>query len=80
VFLEASFINVFRLETAYLSADDEVCKLFSLYTMVLLNNNITLSQVWCSYEPGVVAHAFNLSTWEAEAGEFLSLRPAWSTE
>jgi hypothetical protein len=30
--------------------------------------------------PGVVVHAFNLSTWEAEAGEFLSLRPVWSTE
>jgi hypothetical protein len=29
---------------------------------------------------GVVAHAFNPSTWEAEAGGFLSLRPAWSTE
>jgi hypothetical protein len=29
---------------------------------------------------GVVAHAFNPSTWEAEAGEFLSSRPAWSTE
>ena len=28
---------------------------------------------------GVVAHAFSPSTWEAEAGEFLSLRPAWST-
>jgi hypothetical protein len=25
---------------------------------------------------GVVAHAFSPSTWEAEAGEFLSLRPA----
>jgi hypothetical protein len=31
-------------------------------------------------EPGVVAHAFNPSTWEAEAGGFLSSRPAWSTE
>ena len=30
--------------------------------------------------PGVMAHAFNPSTWEAEADEFLSLRPAWSTE
>ena len=27
-----------------------------------------------------VAPAFNPSTWEAEAGGFLSLRPAWSTE
>jgi hypothetical protein len=31
-------------------------------------------------ELGVVAHAFNPSTWEAEAGGFLSLRPAWSTK
>jgi hypothetical protein len=30
--------------------------------------------------PGVVAHAFNPSTWEAEVGGFLSSRPAWSTE
>jgi hypothetical protein len=28
----------------------------------------------------VVAHALNPSTWEAEAGGFLSSRPAWSTE
>jgi hypothetical protein len=28
----------------------------------------------------VVAHAFNPSTWGAEAGAFLSSRPAWSTE
>jgi hypothetical protein len=32
------------------------------------------------YQPGVVAHAFNPSTGEAEAGGFLSSRPAWSTE
>jgi major histocompatibility complex class I len=31
-------------------------------------------------QPGVAAHAFNLSTWEAEAGGFLSSRPAWSTK
>jgi hypothetical protein len=31
-------------------------------------------------EQGVVVHAFNLSTREAEAGGFLSSRPAWSTE
>jgi hypothetical protein len=30
--------------------------------------------------PGVVAHPFNPRMWEAEAGGFLSLRPAWSTK
>jgi hypothetical protein len=30
--------------------------------------------------PGVVAHTFNPSTGEAEAGRFLSSRPAWSTK
>jgi hypothetical protein len=30
--------------------------------------------------PGVVVQAFNPSTWEAEAGGFLSSRPAWSTK
>jgi hypothetical protein len=29
---------------------------------------------------GMVAHAFNPSTREAEAGGFLSSRPAWSTK
>ena len=29
--------------------------------------------------PGV-AHAFNSSVWEPEAGRSLSLRPAWSAE
>jgi major histocompatibility complex class I len=33
-----------------------------------------------SEKPGVVAHAFNPSTQEAEAGGFLSSRPAWSTK
>jgi hypothetical protein len=28
----------------------------------------------------LVVHAFNSSTWEAEAGGFLSSRPDWSTE
>jgi hypothetical protein len=31
-------------------------------------------------EPGVVVHAFNPSTQEAEAGGFLNSRPAWSTK
>jgi hypothetical protein len=32
------------------------------------------------FSQAVVAHAFNPRTWEAEAGGFLSSRPAWSTE
>jgi hypothetical protein len=31
-------------------------------------------------KPGVVVHVFNPSTREAEAGRFLSSRPAWSTK
>jgi hypothetical protein len=31
-------------------------------------------------EPGMVAQAFNPSTREAEAGRFLSSRPAWFTK
>jgi hypothetical protein len=43
------------------------------------NNNSTLSLLQ-SFTQAVVAHAFNPSTWEAEAGGFLSLRPAWFTK
>jgi hypothetical protein len=32
------------------------------------------------HSQAVAAHAFNPSTWEAEAGGFLSSRPAWSTK
>jgi major histocompatibility complex class I len=32
------------------------------------------------WSQAVVAHVFNPSTWEEEAGRFVSLRPAWSTE
>jgi hypothetical protein len=30
-------------------------------------------------ELGMVVHAFNPRTWEAEAGGFLTSKPAWST-
>ena len=34
----------------------------------------------CSFSQAVVVYAFNPSTWEAEAGRFLNLTPAWSTD
>ncbi|XP_031207261.1 5-phosphohydroxy-L-lysine phospho-lyase isoform X6 [Mastomys coucha] len=43
---------------------------------VILQRNVKLQRT-CR---AVVAHTFNPSTWEAEAGGFLSSRPAWSTE
>ena len=56
------------------------CKIeFSLWTLapvLMVLNNLKkriLSRV-------VVAHAFSPSTWEAETGRFLSLRPARSTK
>jgi hypothetical protein len=68
---------------------------FSLFdfVLVLISCSIILSDCYCAITtfsflilkiskkwPGVVVHAFNPSTWEAEAGGFLSSRPAWSTE
>jgi hypothetical protein len=38
------------------------------------------SALYKTEQPGVVAHDFNPSTREAEAGGFLSSRAAWSTE
>ena len=38
------------------------------------------TEIEIKFEPGVVAHAFNPRIWEAEAGGFLSSRPAWSTK
>jgi hypothetical protein len=37
-------------------------------------------QEWKQDKPGMVAHAFNPSALEAEAGRFLSSRPLWSTK
>jgi hypothetical protein len=56
------------------------------YTDVKKNKNKNKNQqaVLCTLKkcllPGVVVHAFNPSTREAEAGRFLSSRPASSTK
>jgi hypothetical protein len=41
---------------------------------------IDFKEIKTNKSRAVVARAFNPSTWEAEAGRFLSSRPAWSTE
>jgi hypothetical protein len=53
------------------------------YTQICTHNEYTYIYTYAiqhMFSPGVVAHAFNPSTWEAEAGGFLSSRSAWSTE
>jgi hypothetical protein len=52
------------------------------YSVALVwNMRYNLSFIWKGVScQALVAHSFNPSTREAEAGRFLSLRPAWSTE
>jgi hypothetical protein len=57
---------------------------FSIIQVVTCFNGPLLSGLFrhsfqLKHKPGVVAHTFNPSTWEAEAGRFLSSRPTWST-
>jgi hypothetical protein len=48
-----------------------------MYVCVFMSVSVYMYVCVCR---AVVAHAFNPSTWEAEAGGFLSSRSAWSTE
>jgi hypothetical protein len=54
------------------------------YSTIKNNDLMKFTGKWMELEniiqPGMVAHAFNPSTWEAEASGFLSSRPAWSTK
>jgi hypothetical protein len=43
-------------------------------------NKTTTTTTTTTNSRAVVVHTFNPSTWKAEAGGFLSLRPAWSTK
>jgi hypothetical protein len=50
------------------------------YTMATRSQQVSSFHKEETTEPGMVEHAFNPSTREAEAGGFLSSRPAWSTK
>ena len=56
------------------------CRVILKQLCEILMKWIFLDNKEVSEELGVVAHTFDPSTREAEAGEFLSSRPAWSTE
>jgi hypothetical protein len=66
--VEAGWISEFEASLVYRVSSRTARATFILFSQEMRS------------EPGMVAHAFNPSTWEAEAGEFLSSRPAWSTE
>jgi hypothetical protein len=55
-----------------------------LYQRLSLTKNpfgsLNLNDKSLEEKPGVVAHTFNPSTQEAEAGGFMGSRPAWSTK
>jgi hypothetical protein len=52
------------------------------HLMMLVEDFKNIINNFLKYRRGraVVAHAFNASTWKAEAGGFLSSRPVWSTK
>jgi major histocompatibility complex class I len=56
-------------------------KIRNNYIFASIASNETLPVAKNSFcSQAVAAHTFNPSIWEAEAGGFLSSRPAWSTE
>ena len=67
------------LSLLYLLSDPSTFPLLHLHVF-FLSLSRKKSQIKNSNQLGMVVHTFNPSTWEAEAGWFLSSRPAWSTE
>jgi hypothetical protein len=57
----------------------QVAQWKTTHPRISLEQKIDLDAFKKQNRPGVVAHAFNPSTQEEEAGRFLSSRTAWST-
>jgi hypothetical protein len=77
-------VGSFGLSIFLLVTGSEELVMTLICTCILIQNKKYLID-WYEYQEivhalGVVAHAFNPSTREAEADIFLSSRPAWSTE
>ena len=67
------------LSLLYLLSDPSTFPLLHLHVF-FLSLSRKKSQIKNSNQMGMVVHTFNPSTWEAEAGWFLSSRPACSTK
>jgi hypothetical protein len=92
VWLLLLFVVVFETESDYVALAS--FKLTNLLLQLpagsgvtdIGHNSLFISTISRSYydksagSQAGVAHTFNPSTWEAEAGGFLSSRPAWSTK
>jgi hypothetical protein len=84
--ISSSELTAFKMEC---SEKQNICTLFTSFRYLLSHFLLLADKPRKGTEAtfknsirsrAVVAHAFNPSTWEAEAVRFLSLRPAWSTE
>jgi hypothetical protein len=76
---EISFQGPYLCQKLCLSslASDIGHSALSLTNQKVMENNVYKIQ---RQSRAVVAHTFDPSTWEAEAGGLLSSRPAWSTK
>jgi hypothetical protein len=74
-------MHVQTFKWSYSKAREAVSQCLAPLLKLLINAVLKIfSKLQTIAKPGMVAHAFNSSTREAEAGGFLSSRPAWSTK
>jgi hypothetical protein len=73
-------VSMSTLNDVFLNLEGEPSTKQGKTVCILHKSNLYKAMYQNSVCDSVVVHAFNLSTWEAEAGGFLSSRPAWSTE
>jgi hypothetical protein len=86
VCLDSTMLNIKSRKSEFIANACSVSKLSLVtkantwlwYIVHYLSNDLTHIKI--IPQPGMVAHTFNPSTREAEAGRFLSSRPAWSTK
>ena len=73
-------LRVYIPKTEVISMRKNVTKIAAVVALTAIVAGSSSSVAFAHHGPGGAAHTFNPSIWEAEAGGFLSLRAAWSTE